>query len=122
MVDLKIGLDAGRRTSTVTLPRASELKLEAGDMENLIRALGKKRSLMLPKVPREFDGCDPIAPENPRWEIVSHPQAAQGAVLRLRDPRYGWISFAFDRDQLQELINALIIFGKRSPLPRTESP
>jgi hypothetical protein len=112
MLKMQVRLNEGRRTSTITFPEAFELTLETNTIEELIRALGGKRSLMLPKVPRESDGCDPIAPENPRWEVAAHSQAGQGALLRLRDPRYGWISFCFDRDHLQELVNALIILGK----------
>jgi hypothetical protein len=110
MNEIRLRLNEGRRTSTLTLPEAFELTLDADDTEKLIRALGGKRSMMLPKVPRESADCDPIAPENPLWEIGPSPQAGHWAVLRLRDPRYGWISFAFSEDRLQELINALINF------------
>lgn len=112
MHKLRLRLDEGRRTSTLMLPEAFELKLDTETVESLIQALGGKRSLMLPKVPRESTGCDPIAAENPRWAITSSTQAGQ-TVIRLRDPRYGWISFAFDPDQLRGLIEALIISNKK---------
>ena len=62
---------------------------------------------MLPKVPRDFSGSDEPSPENPRWEVLSREGEQGGALLVLRDPRYGWISYAFNGVRLQELLTAL---------------
>ena len=106
MIKLNLRLDDGRRTTTITLPEEFKLTLDADSIEALIDALGRKRSLMLPKVPPDFDGGELLSPENPRWRVSSR-ETGRGALLLLRDPRYGWISYAFDRESLQELIAGL---------------
>jgi hypothetical protein len=97
-----------------TLAEEFELTLEASQTEQLIHALGWKRSLMLPKVPRDPISSETAFPENPRWRISPHPQAGHGAVLELRDPRYGWIGYAFESEYLQELIAVLIKINEKA--------
>lgn len=77
-------------------------------LEALIAYLGRRRALMLPAVPQDESNSAGTATEDPRWELIpaggDHPDHD---FLSFRDPRFGWVDFAFTPEELRGLAAAL---------------
>jgi hypothetical protein len=111
-------LDSDRRTVTVSFPAdlPTEMKLSAGQVEEMLLKLGEFRALMKPAVPAEWPlGQQFRAHRNLRW--VTETEAMVGdSVLHLRDPRFGWLHYVFPREMARRL--GRLFIAQADALPR----
>lgn len=107
----------------VTLEIGSEtLRMNASMIDEVLRNLGEMRAAMTPAVAAEHDlgqkvNCIP----DPRW--LTEPDAlGEFSLLHLRDPRYGWLHYAFPRTEARRLGEYLINQADNPHLEPSSSP
>jgi len=98
-------LDSGNKTVTATFPTnpPTTLTLSTTDVDAVLKNLGSLRGDMQPEVPDEASpdqGEEPIA--DPAWEVLP-PESGDGAILGLRDPRFGWLHYAIPKEEAQKM-------------------
>lgn len=111
-------LSDDRKTVTVAFPSDPPvaLQLDAAGVDDILTNLGHMRGAMLPEFPREYamrQKCQAIP--DPIW--VTEPDALhQYSVFRLRDPRYGWLHYAFPLHEANKLGQFLQTQAQNQPL------
>jgi hypothetical protein len=121
-------LEENHRQVTVkfsTTPPAS-MKMDAGEVEDVLLGLGTLRGEMWPEVPKIYKlGQKQIeAVDDPIWS--TEPEATLGhgdTILHIRDPRYGWLHYLVPREEAAKLA-ALLLRQATAPLasPRPDNP
>ena len=115
MTTLSVHIDAASGNAVLTLPTGGakplDLKMDTQAVESLLTNFGECRRNMRPPVPRDFPPMMVQAHSDPSW--LAQSQALTGLpVLSLRDPRYGWLHYSFQKAQARKLGEALIVFRK----------
>jgi hypothetical protein len=91
------------------------VELDAGEIDEILRNLGDLRALMKPShpshVPNEEDANFIV---DPLWECKHDPLVDQ-RVLRIRDPRFGWLRYVISADTAWKLADALTSLRNVSP-------
>lgn len=94
---------------TVTFPSIPPvaLKLDAGQVDEVLRNLGEFRANMTPEHSATFAPSRKVgAVPDPKW--YTEPEVMQGhTLLHLRDPRYGWLSYLLPRPEASKLAGYL---------------
>jgi hypothetical protein len=103
--ELKLDGDGQNVTATFPTNPPVSMKLSTADIEATLKILGSLREQMQPEVPDAMaDGDEPVA--DPVWETApDEPQ--QNALLRIRDPRYGWLLYAIPNEEAKKLAEYL---------------
>ena len=104
MLKISLRLEDGRETLTMTLGEEFTASFSAEDIDALVARLGAKRALMAPRVPRECPATKAVAPEDPMWEIQ---RQRTHTMLRLRDPRFGWLRYGLSDPERLALAQGL---------------
>lgn len=104
-----------RRAVVVTWPDPPPARytMSVERVEEMIAELHAARTQMLPAVPAVYSstpGVACLAMINPQVSIGRDAFGEQ-IVLHWRDPGYGWLHTAFDRDQALDLGQAIINAG-----------
>lgn len=102
-------LDEDLKTVTVSFPSVPPvaLKLDAREVDEMLRNLGEFRAAMQPEAPRTFDRGQLVpTAADPLWQ--SEPDGISGgSLLHLRDPRFGWLHYLLPRDEARKLADLL---------------
>ena len=102
-------LDEDRRTVTLTLPTNPpvSLKLDAVQVEDVLKKLGEFRALMHPPVDPKYARRQRVkAITRPGW--ATEPEAMRAdSLLHVRDPRYGWLHYLLPKVEAAKLGAAL---------------
>jgi hypothetical protein len=94
-------------TVTFQADRLFDVELDAGDIDGLLKNLGELRAMMQPAHPLYFQkDQDTNFIVDPRWEWEHEPMLDQG-VLRIRDPRFGWLHYVISGDTARKLAEIL---------------
>jgi hypothetical protein len=96
-------------TVTVTFQgdRLVHVELDAGEIDGLLRNLSELRAIMQPPHPFDFTrNADTNFIVDPRWGYGHEPSLGQ-SVLRIRDPRFGWLHYVISEDTARKLADAL---------------
>jgi hypothetical protein len=105
--------------TTVTLTLSSvpavQIKLDAADIDDLLKNLGHFRGAMKPAVPIQNPlGQKTKAVFGPAW--ATEPDIMGGdSLLHIRDPRYGWLHYLLPRSDAANLARHLQIQAKTPP-------
>jgi hypothetical protein len=114
-------LDGHVDTVTVTFQADPpfEVVLDAAEIDDLLRNLGGLRAMMEPAHLLNFkkDG-DINFIVDPRWEYDQETMLDQ-PVLRIRDPRFGWLHYVITPDTAKKL--AAMLSGEPIPQPNPSS-
>jgi hypothetical protein len=87
-------------TVTVTFQADPPIKvdLNVDEVDDIIRNLGEMRALMQPEHSMDLhDAADSQVVFNPRLACEHEPALAH-SILRICDPRYGWLRYVVPRD------------------------
>jgi hypothetical protein len=107
--DMAVELDKSREFVIFSLDAAPDVivKMDAAEVDRLIKNLGDRRQLMAPGVPEKFDRTQARpAPLYPAFELDQ--ERATGAIaLTWRDPRFGWQSYMVSKENAKALGQAL---------------
>jgi len=102
-------LDEDGKTVTLTFPTEPPvaLKLDAVQIDDLLRNLGMFRGGMQPEVPAGYAlGQKVEAVLNPAW--MTEPDLLMGdSLLHLRDPRFGWLHYLIPKGEAKKLAGFL---------------
>jgi hypothetical protein len=110
-----------RHVDTVTVTFQADplfaVSLDAGEIDDLLKYLGELRAMMKPAHLLNFkkDG-DTNFSVDPRWEYDQETMLDQ-PVLRIRDPRFGWLHYVLTPDAAKRLGDAL-----SQPIPQPKPP
>ena len=122
MNDLQLSLLNDNTVLSMSVPTSprQELRIEADELDDLIRQLIEVRSAMLPAVPMA-DDLDPGARVNVgivgRW-FVSNPTKEGKLDLLILHPGARWIGIEMDQGSVANLINELnrrLLLAQKSP-------
>ena len=105
---------ANSDTVTVTFQGDPPIKVELDveEVDDVIRSLGEMRALMQPE--HSIDApVDSNAVFNPRW-VCEHEPVLAHSILRVRDPRYGWLHYVIPRDVGDDLAATLTSHQRRA--------
>jgi hypothetical protein len=123
MDGLNWNLEDDYQTVTVTFPTDPivQLKLNVGDVENMLKELGRFRGFMKPEIAPQFPmGQKVEAVPDPAW--VTEPDLLAGnSLLHLRDPRYGWLHYLLPREGAEKLAGFLQKQADAPPLGPSQS-
>ena len=98
-------------TITFQAGRLFDVELDADEIDGLLRNLGELRAMMQPAHPFDFKEVEHANfMVDPRWEFGDEPLLDQ-KVLRIRDPRFGWLHYVISDDSARKLADALISQG-----------
>ena len=117
MDSLRWKLDRDKKTATLILPTDPPvaLRLNAAQIDTMIRDLGIFRATMQPHHPREWLPAQKIVMEPyPRWSVQPDPLLGD-TLLHLRDPRFGWLHYDFPLKAAHELGQCLIAQANTPP-------
>jgi hypothetical protein len=86
-------------TVTVTFQADPPIKvdLDVEEVEDIIRNLGEMRALMQPERSMVHDAAESKVVLNPPLACEHEPALAH-SILRICDPRYGWLRYVVPRD------------------------
>jgi hypothetical protein len=106
----------------VSGPESSRtLTLSLAETERLILELGKLRASVQPAVPLELDSNAYFTGvTDPRWGVTASSEIGT-AILRIRDPRYGWLHYSLPLSSAVKLSQALMEQATRAAIPGTGS-
>ena len=111
-------------TVTVYFPTApsATFRMDAREIDSLVKDLGYLRGALEPTVPSE-PPVDPmvLALDNPTWRISSEVMEGN-TLLRMRDPRYGWLDYLIPREEARRLIELLQDQLELDPAQPTDRP
>jgi hypothetical protein len=104
-------------TVTITIQGDSlvEVSLDALEIDNHLRQLGELRARMNPQHSSSFDGSEKISTVFNPSLICEAERILAHRVLRIRDPRYGWLHYTIPRDIAEKLAEALRAADARQP-------
>jgi hypothetical protein len=102
---------SSRHVDTVTITFQAtppfEVELDADEIDSLLNSLGELRAMMQPTHPLYFTKHQDVNfIVDPRWAYEQEPILDQ-SVLRIRDPRYGWLHYVVPHDTASKLAEAL---------------
>jgi hypothetical protein len=103
--DLKLDSDGTSVTATFPTNPPVAMKLTTADIDATLKILGALREQMQPEVPDAAGGQEETIAD-PAWETTPD-DAQENALLRLRDPRYGWLVYAIPNEEAQKLAGYL---------------
>ena len=106
---MRFALQDSRRTLKVNFGEFV-VSFSAENLDEFVAQIGKQRALMVPPVERHTPASDTVAPEDPMWEITN---TSTHTVLRIRDPRFGWLRYGFTPERQQEFEQAIIARAAR---------
>jgi hypothetical protein len=102
-------LDEDGKTVTLTFPTEPPvaLKLDAVQVDDLLRNLGIFRGSMKPEVPTKYAlGLKVEAVPDPAW--MTEPDLMLGdSLLHIRDPRFGWLHYLIPKTEAKKLAEFL---------------
>ena len=110
-----ITLDDAKNTATIHLltdaKPATQIELQAHELDAVLAVLGEARAVMRAKVPTEppeVRGAREVMIVDPAWRTNSqlHPALA-GIILRLRHLGFGWLTFLLPHREAHSLGNWL---------------
>lgn len=112
---------SSRDVDTVTITFQAtppfEVELDADEIDSLLNSLGELRAMMQPAHPLYFTKHQDINfIVDPRWAYEQEPILDQ-SVLRIRDPRYGWLHYVVPHDAASRLAEALAAQANPPPQP-----
>jgi hypothetical protein len=114
---LKWLLDKDGQALTLTLPTDPPvaLRLDAAQVDDMLRNLGDFRAIMAPAHDKEWlPGRRVVAEPDPCWS--TEPEVLMGnSILHLRDPRYGWLHYLLPRDAARDLGSSLVAQADKPP-------
>ena len=85
-------------TITFQAGRLFDVELDANEIDDLLRNLGDLRAMMRPAHSFDFTKDENSGfMVDPRWEYEYEPLLDQ-RVLRIRDPRFGWLRYVISDD------------------------
>jgi hypothetical protein len=108
---LTVALSDDRSTATLDLltnaKPATQIKLEASELDAVLAVLGEARALMRDKVPvaaPDVRGAREVMILDPAWRTTPpmHPSLS-GIILRLRHIGFGWLTFLLPHHEAQTL-------------------
>ena len=102
-------LDDDSKTVTVTFPTNPPvaLKLDAANVEDLLKNLGDLRALMTPAVASDY-APGQLVGVIPDLKWMTEPEIMMGAsLLHFRDPRYGWLHYLIPPEEARKLAGFL---------------
>jgi hypothetical protein len=98
-------LDEDGKTVTLAFPTEPPvaLKLDAVQVDDLLRNLGLFRGSMKPEVPTGYAlGQKVEAVPDPSWS--TEPDLMMGdSLLHIRDPRFGWLHYLIPKGEAKKL-------------------
>jgi hypothetical protein len=106
-----VTFDDAKSTATIHLltdaKPATQIELQARELDTVLAVLGEARAVMRDKVPTEppeVRGAREIMILDPAWRTNSqlHPSLA-GIILRLRHLGFGWLTFLLPHDEAHSL-------------------
>ena len=96
-------------TVTLTFPTTPPvtLKLNANQVDDILKNLGDFRAAMKQEVPKSFAMGQMVdAVPDPIW--ATEPDALLGnSLLDIRDPRFGWLHYLIPKDEARKLASLL---------------
>lgn len=105
----KLSDDHGTATMTFSTDPPVTLHLDAFAMDDLLKNLGQFRGLMKPEHAKQWlPGQRVGAIPDPAWYTEQEIMTGD-TLLRLRDPRYGWLHYRIPRDEARKLAHYLQI-------------
>ena len=116
MEDIVIALDPDGRSVGIRIKAGDTVvKVDAAGLSALIRTLGELRMRMKPEIARERPR-DPLIPaiSDPKWGAAGDVMDGS-SLLTIRDPRYGWITYAFPPPTATRLAGIFLSQAKRAP-------
>ncbi len=125
-------LDESLEFVTITYPSNPpvEIKLHALEVEKMLAIIGDYRSVMEPEIAAEYLPQQNVsAISSPIWQIESDPLSGN-SLLRLRDPRFGWLHYLIPNGEAEKLAQHLQTDastlppadGEREPIISGSSP
>ena len=104
-----------RKTVRITFPGEVVLDATTNEIDELIHGLGNLRGYMEPDHPATYAlGQRVTAVPDPAW--ATEPDLMQGrSLLRLRDPRFGWLHFLFPQHEARNLGRMLQLQADQPP-------
>lgn len=103
-------------TVTFLFSNPTPITLDVKGVEDLLENLGRFRVQMSPEIPRAIaEGTVVFPVVDPIWRIQDDPKTG-AIVITIRDPRYGWLSYAIPRETANHLIYVLQYQVNHSPL------
>ena len=114
-------LDKDHEAVTVSFPSSPPvaLRMDAGQVDELIRVLGTYRAKMQPVPDMKLKpGSKVTAMRNPAWYTESDALMGDSSI-HFRDLRFGWLHYLLPRDEARRL-GKLLIQKADSPPPGPE--
>jgi hypothetical protein len=112
MSDATWKLEDDLRTATLKFSEAPAIAVEfdVGRIEEALEHLGAFRSSMQPPIPNSWpdDATSTRAIDEPQMVVDMDP-SAESPVLRVRDPRFGWLHYVLTPQQARQLGSALVL-------------
>ena len=103
-------------TVTFLFSKPTPITLDVKGVEDLLENLGRFRMKMSPEIPRALaEGTEVFPVVDPIWRIQDDPKTG-AIVISIRDPRYGWLTYAMPRETASHLIYVLQYQVNHSPL------
>jgi hypothetical protein len=90
---------------TATFPSANptSITFDVDGVDNILQNLGRFRADMSPEISRGLaEGTVVFPVVDPIWQTQMDPKTGN-IVLSIRDPRYGWLSYAIPRESGRKL-------------------
>jgi hypothetical protein len=105
-------LEDDLRTARLTFSEvpAIAVKFDVDRIEEALRHLGAFRSSMQPSIPDDWSAAatSTSAIDEPQMVVEMDP-AIGSPVLRVRDPRFGWLHYVLTPQQARRLGSALVL-------------
>jgi hypothetical protein len=109
------------QASALLADGSRRVKLSTADAERLIVELGRLRASMSPPVPIDLDQEASFAGvADPRWGVTASSETGT-AILRVRDPRYGWLHYSLPLSSATKLAQALLQQATRAAPPVSDT-
>ena len=105
MSKISFKLEDGRQQLSLTFDQLFTATLNADGVDAIIAKLGEMRALMKPRVATRCPPGNTVAPENPTWEAERRRDLT---MLRIRDPRFGWLRYGFTNGERLALSRSLV--------------
>jgi hypothetical protein len=102
-------LDNDDKTISITFSTNPfvQLKLNVGEVEEMLKNLGRFRAMMKPEIATQFPPGQKVeAVSDPSW-LTEIDAMAGSTLLHLRDPRYGWLHYLIPADEARKLAGFL---------------
>jgi len=116
MTDVDVRVEASRKIAVMSFGGGT-LRLGTAIVDAILAKLGEARSQMLPTHPARADNSAATLVAQrigTHWE-VGIDEMAGGTILRIRDPRFGWMNYALQREEAAKLGERMFRQATRAP-------